>query len=187
MKSSYTTPPALRAQTPFLLQIFSIKILLRNITNTVKSIFHNPYIQQKLQHINMAIYVKSLRERVQDLREENSEMQREIDLLVEQRDKEMKISERRLLLLQRERIFLWKEGYFFCLCVGGWTKRVRNTICVCEYEFSILSHLFKTNVFWKDKDAFIVSYCFLINAQVKTSSSKKHCSINERILYLSSM
>ena len=84
----------------------------------------------------MAHYVPSLREQVQDLREENSEMQREIDLLVEQRDRAMEISEARLKLQQRERMFLWREGYYFCNCFEGhWKKKPsRNFICKCEYD-----------------------------------------------------
>ena len=72
----------------------------------------------------------------QTLRGQIKEMPKEIDNLVEQRDEAMNISEKRLRETerQRERMFLWKEGYFFCLCVGGWTKRVGNTIWVCEYD-----------------------------------------------------
>ena len=83
----------------------------------------------------MSIYVPTLREKLQNQREENSEMQREIDTLVEQRDNEMKINERRLFLLQRERMFLWREGYYFCVFgeEGYWKKRPSlNFICECE-------------------------------------------------------
>ena len=37
----------------------------------------------------MSIYVPSLREQLPEIREENSEMQNEIDLLVEQKDRAM--------------------------------------------------------------------------------------------------
>ena len=82
----------------------------------------------------MSIYSPSLREQLQELKEENSEMQNEIDFLVEQRDKAMEISQVRLKYLNQAREFLWREGYYFCVCFEVcWKKKpFRNFICKCE-------------------------------------------------------
>ena len=83
----------------------------------------------------MALYVKSLREQVRDLREENSEMQREINLLVKQRDTAMdKLPCAEDLYFNSSNV-LYSEGYHYC---GGRWKKGVDKECVCIFKWVII-------------------------------------------------